>query len=61
MSTTPQTPDRRTVIRRRALALVERAEQRAARLGGQPHEYVTKAEFEALRAAVRPQGASDGR
>jgi hypothetical protein len=52
-TTTPQTPDRRTVIRRRALALVERAERRAARLGGQPHELVTRAEYEALRAALK--------
>lgn len=48
----PQTGDPRTIIRRRALALVARAEQRAATCGGQPHEYVTRAEYEALKAAL---------
>ena len=56
----PTRSDRRTVIRRRALALVERAERRAQTLGGPPHEYVTRAEYEALRAALRGEGAGRG-
>lgn len=55
MSTTPQPPtnDPRTIIRRQAKALVERAERRAATCGGHPSEYVTRAEYEALRAALK--------
>lgn len=48
----PQARDPRTVIRRAAVALVERAERRAQTCGGAPHEYVTKAEYEALKQAL---------
>lgn len=45
-------PDQRTIIKRAAIALVARAERRAKTLGGKAHEYVTEAEYNALRAAV---------
>jgi DNA-binding LacI/PurR family transcriptional regulator len=46
------TPDPRTAIRRAATALVARAEKRAQTCGGPSHEYVTRAEYEALKAAL---------
>jgi DNA-binding LacI/PurR family transcriptional regulator len=49
-------PDRRTAIRQAAATLIARAEQRAATCGGSPHEYVTEATYQALRAALRGEG-----